>query len=267
MTSNEKNLSTIRSLLKELAGGRQDYDFQSPTMLSHVSDHIKDPDLVKKYARQVISVRIMMLLVFGRMNTQALLDTYVLGVDHNNPFPLLLSARSQLELLSVIADTAKIISDNSGEHPEGFAERVKKVDEALIKATYGTRSAKLKELFKAVPLSKLRKATEADQDILNSKNVLSRLEKLSRATQYSSCKEDYERLCEYVHPNYGMNMLHIITSPVNPSFLRFSMTSKEPFERALTVSSGVMAQAARGTLHALNTLQPPFGMGKVSRIL
>ena len=163
-----------------------------------------------------------------------------------------------------MADTIKIVSDNAGEHAEAFVERVQRVDEALIKATYGTRSNSLKELFKSIPLSKIRETSIADLDQLTAKNVMSRLEKLSRVIPYRSCKEDYERLCEYVHPNYGMNMLRVVTSPADSRLLRFSMTSKEPYERALTASSDVMTKAARSTLHSFDTLQSPFGMGDVS---
>jgi hypothetical protein len=186
--------------------------------------------------------------------------------DHGNPFPMLLSARSQLELLSIVAEAARIIKDNAGVHTDRFPERVRIIDKTLIKATYGTRSTQLKELFRGLPPSTLRSTSDADHDLLTSKNVLSRIDKLCKMIPSRNWKEDYERFCEYVHPNLGMNMLRVVTSPLDKRLLRFSLTSREPLDRALDASSEVMAQAARETLRAMATVQPPFGLGAVYRI-
>lgn len=113
-------------------------------------------------------------------------------------------------------------------------------------------------------ISRLREATSADLTVLTAKNVLTRLEKLSKSGAYSECLEDYERLCEYVHPNYGMNTLYVVASPISDKLLRFSLKSREPFERALSASAPIMARAARGTLAAFDDLHPPFGAGKVT---
>jgi hypothetical protein len=266
MTTQLDHLNEIKSLFAELAAGRQEYDFQPPAMVSHAEQYAAQPERLRTYAKQVVCGRIMIFLAFSRMNTQALLQTYLLGVDSNNPFPLLLAARSQLELFSVVADTTRMIKENSGEHQEDFSLRVRTVDEALINATFGTRSSVLKELLPKIELSRLRPVTQKDYDVVTSKNVLTRLEKLSKSGVYPECKNDYERLCEYVHPNYGMNMLHVVASPINIKLLRFSLTSQEPFERALSASASVMVRAARGTLAVMDELQPPFGMGTVSYI-
>ena len=169
---------------------------------------------------------------------------------------MLFAARSQLELLALVADTTRIIKENSGEHAENFAARVR--------TTFGTRSSLVKDhLMSNTVVSRLRSVTPADHEVLTSKNILTRLEKLSKAGTYSECKKDYERLCEYAHPNLGMNMLHVVASPKSNKLLRFSLKSQEPFERALSASAGVMAYASRGTVAVMDEIQPPFGMGKV----
>ena len=112
------------------------------------------------------------------MNTQVLLQTYLLGVEAKNSFSMLLAARPQLELYSVVADTTGIVQKNSGEHEEDFAIRVRAVDEALINATFGTRSSLVREMMSKIGISRLRSATPADDGVLKSKNVLTRLEKL-----------------------------------------------------------------------------------------
>jgi hypothetical protein len=171
---------------------------------------------------------------------------------------VLLAARSQLELFAVVANTTNIIRQNAGEHPEQFVKRVSTVDEALINATFGTRSSLVKEIRSKVGVSR----TPEDDNVLKSKNVLTRLEKLSRSA-YSECKADYERLCEFVHPSFGMNMLHVVDS-THP-ILRFSLTSRQPFDRALAKSATIMARAAYETVAAVNMIDFPFGEGVWSR--
>ena len=260
------HIDEIKSLFAELASGPQEYDFQPPAMVSHAEQYAAQPERLRHYAKQVVCGRIMIFLAFSRMNTQALLHTYLLGVEARNPFPILLAARSQLELLSVVADTKRTIQGHSGEHSENFLGRVRAVDEALIKATFGTRSSVLKDLMPKIELSRLRPVTKDDYGALTSTNVVTWLEKLSKSGAYPECMKDYARLCDYVHPNYGMNMLHVVASPINSTLLRFSLSSQEPFERAVTASASVMIRAARGTLALMDEIQPPFGMGTVSYV-
>jgi hypothetical protein len=160
----------------------------------------------------------------------------------------------------------RIIDENAGEQQENFAERVRKVDQALINATFGTRSSVLKGLLSEADLSRLRATVSDDMNILSAKNVLTRLDKLSKSALYPECKLDYERLCEYVHPNWGMNMLMLVPSPLDARLLRFSLKSDEPHERALSACVSVMRRAAAGTLAAFENLQPPFGAGKESHL-
>lgn len=262
-TTQANALHEIKLLFSELASGRQDYDFLPPALVSHVEQYASQPERLRKYARQVISGRIMIFLVSSRMNTQVLLQSYILGVEARNPFSVLLAARSQLELLFVVADTINVIRQNAGEHTENFVKRVRKVDEALINATFGTRSSLVKDMMSKIRVSRLRSATPEDDNVLKSKNVLTHLERLSRDSAYSECKADYERLCEYVHPNYGMNMLHVVASP-HPKLLRFSLASREPFDRALAASATTMVRAARETVAAMDKIHPPFGQGILS---
>lgn len=264
MSGHQTEIHAIRSLFNNLLSGRQEYDFQPAALVSHAEDYADKPDRIRHYGRQVIFARIMTLLASSRMTTQALLQTFLLGADSKAPFAMLLPSRAQLELFSVVADVARIINENAGEQDENFAERVRRVDQALINATFGTRSSVLKGLMAEAELSRLRSAVTEDLDILSAKNVLTRLDKLSKSDLYPDCKKDYERLCEYVHPNWGMNMLMVVPSPVDPRLLRFSMNSEEPYTRAVSACAAIMARAAKGTLAAFENLQPPFGMAKVS---
>jgi hypothetical protein len=200
MTDHENEIDTIRSLFNDLASGRQEYDFQLANLDSHAGDYANKPHRTRYYGRQVICGRIMILLASTRMTTQALLQTFLLGTYAKVPFAKLLPSRAQLELFSVIADLVRVIKDDAGAQEEKFAERVRKVDQALINATFGTRSSVLKGLLSEAELSRLRSAVSEDMDILSARNVLTRLDKLSKSGAYPECKQDYERLCEYVHP-------------------------------------------------------------------
>lgn len=264
MTDHQNDVDTIQDLFKKLESGRQEYDFQPAALVSHVEDYSDKPDRLRHYGRQVINARIMTLLASTRMTTQALLQTFLLGAAAKAPFAMLLPSRAQLELFSVVADVARIIKENSGEQEDQFAERVGKVDKTLINATFGTRSTVLKGLMSEVELSRLRTTVSDDLDILAAKNVLTRLDKLSKCGVYPECKSDYERLCEYVHPNWGMNMLMLVPSPLDERLMRFSLKSDEPYTRALSACAAVMGRAAAGTLAAFDNLRPPFGAGKVS---
>lgn len=266
MTDSMNDIDSIRILFKTLLSGRQEFDFQPASLVSHADDYADNPTRLRNYARQVICARIMTLLASTRMTTQVLLQTFILGVEAKSPFALLLPSRAQLELYSVVADVARIIKENTGEQDEDFSKRVRIVDQALINATFGTRSSEVKGLINEVDLSKLRATVPADMDILNAKNVLTRLDKLSKSGLYPECKQDYERLCEYVHPNWGMNMLMLIRSPIDETLLRLSLNSDEPYERACSACSSVMSRASGGTLAVFEEMKPPFGMGRVSQL-
>lgn len=264
MADHQSEIDAIRNLFRKLASGRQEYDFQPAALVSHVDDYVDNSERLRRYARQIISGRIMILLASTRMTTQALLQTFLLGADAKAPFAMLLPSRAQLELFSVVADVVRVIKENSGEHEENLTERIRRVDQALINATFGTRSSVLKGLLSEADLSRLRSTLLEDMDVLSAKNVLTRLEKLRKSGAYPECKEDYERLCEFVHPNWGMNMLMMIPCPHDQRLLRFSLRSDDPFTRAVSTCAAVMHRAASGTLSAFDGLQPPFGMGEAT---
>jgi hypothetical protein len=264
MADQASTVSDLRALHARLKTGRQEYDFMPPVMVSHVPEYQKDKQRLRRYAAQVISARVMLLLASTRMTTQGLLDSFLVGVDSKSPFSVLLAARAQLELLAVVVDTIRIIQENAGEHEHGFVARVQRVDNALITATYGTRSSFMKQLIPKMKVSRHRDPTAEDLEVLTSRNVITRLEKLAKSGRYPSCKEDYERLCEYVHPNWGMNMLYLVPSPLDQRLVRLSLTSSDPFERALLVSAQPMERAAAATVSAFDGLEPPFGMGEVA---
>lgn len=259
-------LIAVKDLYQQLCADPQEFDFMPPVLVSHAKAYAGEPERLRRYAKQVISARIMILLSSSRMTTQSLLEIYQFGLEKKRPFPLLLVARAQMELYAVVADTIRIIRENSGEHSERFVERVHSVDSALITASFGTRSGVIKDILGAQSLSRVRPMSASDEEALNSKNVLTRLQKLAKLGVYKDCLEDYERLCEFVHPNWGMNMMHLVPSPLDPRLLRFSRSSEDPFSRAVSASADALLRSARGTVDAFNDLVAPFGTGQATRL-
>ena len=63
-------LNEIKLLFSDLAASRQEFDFLPPALVSHANQYATQPERLRKYARQVISARIMIFLVSSRINTQ-----------------------------------------------------------------------------------------------------------------------------------------------------------------------------------------------------
>jgi hypothetical protein len=80
MTSPRDFIGELRTLLATLSSERQDYDFQLPALVSHANNYAGDDGRLRRYAKQVVCGRIMILFAFSRMNTQRLLQTYLAGV-------------------------------------------------------------------------------------------------------------------------------------------------------------------------------------------
>jgi hypothetical protein len=65
-------LQKIKLMFFELASDVQEYDFSVPAEVSHVEQYATQTKRLRKYAKQVIGARIMILVAFRRMNTQLL---------------------------------------------------------------------------------------------------------------------------------------------------------------------------------------------------
>src|SRR5262249_49040785 len=147
---------------------------------------------LRRYAASVVNMRIMQLLATTMMKTYFFLDMWLQGIQTKNPYPLMMAARSQLEAFAVVWDTVDTIQRNAGVHPDSFAQRVKVVDEALINAIHGTRSAAIVDIFANMRLSRLRPPRQNDVDLIRARNVLTRIDKLSKTDIYPDCRIDYD---------------------------------------------------------------------------
>ena len=256
------HLQQIRDLHAELARSRAEYDFQAPALVSHADAYASDPTRLRRYATTTVNARIMQLLAVTFMKTYHFLDAYLYGVDRRNPFAALSAARSQLEVYAVTWDTVEAVRRNAGGQTAGFAERVKAVDEALISTTYGTRLPLMKSLLREIPgISKVRPVNDDDAELIEARNILGRIDRLAKSGVFRECRELYDRLCEYLHPNVGQNLILCVPSEFGENFWRIERTGEQAIQYALTASAFAMAHSAERSVRTFYEFEPPFGDG------
>lgn len=254
----ERSVLEIRELLAKLTASRAEYDFMPPAMVSHAKDYAADLSRLKRYARLVIQARVLQLLSTTFMKTWFLLDLFVNGLERANPFAPLFAARSQMELFAVVFETINTVRTNSGDHDADFVARVQRIDEVLLNATYGTRSIAVPELLRKLRPSKVRDVRDDDFETLQARNILTRITKVAKSPNYGTFLADYERLCEYLHPNMAQNMLLMAPSKRDSRFIKLSRIDPLVMQTAVTASAIPMSQAARGAIAIFDDLMPPF---------
>ncbi|GEM_PF-6453730 len=260
-------LEELGALHRQLAALPQDYDFDSPALLSHVLHFAAQPQRLRDYARTAIPARIAILHHSWTMTTQSLIDAFLTGMEHRNPHSILLAARAQLELYALVTTVIRVIKSNAGLHEDKFIDRVLAVDEALINATFGTRYPGAKEQASQLGMSRLRKPNEADMKLFDAINIITRIKKAAVGSDYPTLFQDYELLCEFVHPNWGTNTLLVVPSPFGEPFRRFSLTSPAPFEGALGLAVGPMYRGAQGIWSTTRKVEPPFGWSDLVQLV
>jgi hypothetical protein len=253
-----KELISIRDTFARIKKLPPDYDFQLPTLISHADDYSDDLPRLRRYAGQVISARIMQLGYMALYKTYYFLDMFLRGYSDRNIYEMVFASRALIEVYAVTADTYRTIVKNAGDHPDGFLGRVKEIDRALIKATYGTRLELVKKVFKDVASSDIRAAEDQDVELIEAKNILTRIDRVSRLEDYPECRSDYDRLSEYVHPNTGQNLIIAWPSSKHADWVRISRRSKYAFVTAVNVSVGPTDKASRLIVHHVLDGNFPF---------
>lgn len=259
-----KQLKRLRGLHAELRGSRAVYDFQMPALVSHVNDYAADPARLQRYASSVVGARLMHLLALTFMKTYQLVSGYLWGIDEGNPYVPLMAARAQIEIYAVTWDVLQTVAANRGMEPaSSFAVRVKVVDEALINATHGTRLELMKRALRSLPgTSGLRAVRDSDMKAFEARNILSRIDRLSKGAM-PDCREQYDRLCEYLHPNIGQNVILLTESPTAADCVRIERSAKRITSSVLAVSVYPMAECATRCVEGFRNLEPPFGLPSV----
>jgi hypothetical protein len=254
----KSDLTSLEILRERYGSSRVVYDFQLASPLSHAEQYRDDSAALRRYAETAINARIAQLLSAAFMKMFHFVNGYLEALRQENPFVMTMCARGALEAYSVYSDTVRVVRDNAGSEDVGLFERVKRVDDALIKATYGTRHPFYQTTMATERLSKLREATAADAATSTAKNILTYIGRLSK-TQYAEAMTDYELLSEFVHPNVGQNSVLLWPAPNPPGFARMDRASLNGLLLATLVSVRPMERSARGTRQVFEGLKPPFG--------
>jgi hypothetical protein len=235
------------------------FDMPLPTLVSHAGSYAEDAARLKDYASSVIPVRLMQLTTTSFMKTLYFVELYLGGIESGNAYALPLAARAQMELFAVCWDVSQIVERNRGASEDRLAERVKEVDEALINATFGSRDPRFFDGLRRVKrVSGLRQIVEGDFKPLTASNVLTRLDRLSRVARYSACRQEYDHLCEVLHPNMGQSLVLMRPHPERDGDVRFAR-DRLVLERLMETTSEPMAIATDGTISSLNAVEWPFG--------
>jgi hypothetical protein len=251
-------LNEIRELCAYVDNLPPERAFTLPAFVSHAKEYSPNVERLRKYAGSIVNTRIIQFLGLSFMKTSFFLNLYLDGLEKRNPFALFLGTRCQMEVFAVIFDTMAIIEKNAGDHEADYASRVQAIDEALLNATYGTRNKDFPKWLGQVAPSKIRPMRTEDTELLEARNILTRIDKVARKVGYEFFREDYDRLSEYLHPNVAQNVVLIWPSSIGGNIAKVSRVDSRIMETALNATSGPMALTARGTVQALQVRKPPF---------
>jgi hypothetical protein len=108
------------------------------------------------------------------------------------------------------------------------------------------------------PVSGLRDFAEEDVKPLKANRVGKRLDRLSKVREYSEVREEYNRLCEVLHPNMNQSLLLMRPHPEREGDVRFAR-DELVLERVLGMTIEPMGIAVEGTITSLNSINWPFG--------
>lgn len=250
-------IAALRSVLQTLAA-RDESPFLVPALISHaVEAASQGPERLRNYAVGAVNARIFLLSLSIAYRTRYFVELYLTSYESKNPFGMLFAARAQVELYAVAADVARVIEENATGDEAHMAERVSTVDRALITATLGTRSEAVKNAVRADGGSAVRSPSEEDIQAIDAVNVVSRIKRADQQSEYEGLTGDYERLCEYLHPNVGQTILLMVEASANTA--KFSTLAEEPMMRALDVSLNPMRRAAELSTRLAFSPVFPFG--------
>jgi len=250
-------LETIRKVRDYVDRQRIDVITDIPALISNVPAMSGDGDRLKRYGRGVIWARILQYKTFTLFKLFHLADAYLAGLGAGNPFVMLLTARAAVEVLAATYDVHSRIEIDSADPHRAFAERVQRVDEVLIGATFGSRYAQFKDDLRGAGLSKSRTADAHDFEVLQAKNVLTLIDNLTRAGAYPGARDAYYHLCEYVHTNIGQNMI-FLRPPEGEGQAIISRKSERLVERASTITLEPMAISCDAIAQLCRAFKPPF---------
>jgi hypothetical protein len=186
------------------------------------------------------------------------IQMYLDGLQTGNPLALPMAARAQIELFALAWQVYDVIASDAGFTKPNLAQRMSRVDDALITAVYGTRSEDVLQAYTETPPSRLRGTTARDCETFKAKNILTRIEKTEGSSTYKWCAQDYGRLCELVHPNGPQNLLFMLSSPNGQGWFRLGLSDPQYIRRAQYQTAHAMVNASSEILNLVVGVPDPF---------
>jgi hypothetical protein len=131
----------------------------------------------------------------------------------------------------------------------------KELEDELIKMAYGSKfnwKAYLHGDFDT-----LIKSTNEVPEEWTQTNILTRINKLAKQKRYASLRLTYDLLCEYVHPNFGNNLIYIRNEEENEERVTMHLgasASRADMIEFMVPFTGVMLSCCEITSHCLTQL-------------
>jgi hypothetical protein len=188
-----------------------------------------------EYVRTVIPQRLLQFTVFSLDKTYHFIGGYLVGMKTSNPFALFGMTRCQIELLAAAYTTVSVIRSLVSSAPDESS--VSQVDRALVRFLYGNRAGLFAKFAEMDPdSSSIPRTAEKDWTAVN---ILTLIDKAAKNPEFETLRIDYDRLCEYLHPNMLSNFS--LTEP----FLRDGHTWIRVHRRDEIVTSGLSRRPLR----------------------
>jgi hypothetical protein len=216
------------------------------------------PQQLDKYAKTVIPERLTQFSVFTFHKTYHFVDGYLRGMKVGNPFVLFGMTRFQIELVGAAYAPVSIIRSLGSSEPDETS--VSEVDRALVRFLYGNRIdffGKLSEL----PDCASSLPSTAKQDLM-AINILTLIDRAAKDPEFENLRNDYDRLCEYIHPNLHSSFcLTDLFQRDGHSWIRIYRHDKMVRSRAVRTTIEMMAEWTDATIGLVGSLHWPFGIG------
>ena len=91
------------------------------------------------------------------------------------------------------------------------------------------------------------------------------VQKLARDPKFTKVRRDYERLCEFLHPNFFSNAVLTEQVPTaTGASIRIHRSGEEVTARGVAHTLEIMAAWTDATITLVNSVDWPFGVGAMS---
>ena len=198
---------------------------------------------------------------FSLDKTHHFIDGYLAGMKTGNPFALFGMTRCQIELLAAAYAPVSVIRSLVSSAPDESS--VSQVDRALVRFLYGNR-ADLFVSFAEIDRDSSSIPPTAEKD-WTAVNILTLIDKAAKNPEFETLRIDYDRLCEYLHPNLLSSFC--LTEPFlrdGHTWIRIHRRDEIVTSRAVRTTLGVMAEWTDATIALVNSVDWPFGVGPLA---